>query len=189
MELSFHKHRFRIFVFLTLWIMVGGSDYLSVSWSAEPQILKFEGKVKRGKVFSHPLNENLNFVLIPNSQGWSIFVRSSNHPDKNLALFTPPYHGPNPLYIDGWHFRNSDNTGPNEIPKSLNVPQETRDFIFSSKAATAKFPTTGEELEHIEETFSRGILTVKNYKLGNLFPNEKAFFKWMEFSVKIELKE
>lgn len=169
--------------------MIGGSGYSSVSWGAESQTIKFEGKVKRGKIFSYPLNGLLNFVLKPSSDGWSIYIRSNNHHDKNLADFTPPYHGPNPLYISGWHFRNSDNTGPNEGPKSLNVPGEIREFMFSSIAATAPFPTTWDEVERYQKIFSQGKLTIKNYKLGNLSPDEQAHFISMEFSVEIELKE
>ena len=34
---------------------------------------------------------------------------------ENLSSLTPPFHfAPNPRQIEGWHFRNADNTGPND---------------------------------------------------------------------------
>ena len=50
---------------------------------------------------------------------------------------TPPWHlVPNPRYVEGWHFRNASNTGPND--GSVNAPQETREFIFSPEVGRCR---------------------------------------------------
>ena len=37
----------------------------------------------------------------------------------------------NHKYIVGWHFRNFDNSGPNEVgPKNVNAPGKVREFYF-----------------------------------------------------------
>ena len=52
--------------------------------------------------------------------------------EKNFCgVVTPPYRGINAIQIEGWHFRNSDNTGANEPGvKNVNAPQEVREFQF-----------------------------------------------------------
>ena len=52
---------------------------------------------------------------------------------------TPPWHFvPNAREIEGWHFRNGDNTAPNDA--SVNALQELREFIFS--------PAVGRGIEY-----------------------------------------
>jgi len=92
------------------------------------QQITFTGALKAGEHFQHPFGGRFNFELHPDDYGWSIAVYEQGRRD-TLSRLTLPLHGPNPTHIAGWHFRNEENTGPND--GSLNVPQAVREFIFS----------------------------------------------------------
>ena len=106
-----------------------------------------------------------------------------------MAGWTPPWHGPNALYIEGWHFRNEDNTGPND--GAVNFPTRERGFIFSPKVGRPipvsidGYPTMDEICE-IERDGS-GMLTITHMTLGNLGPGKQAYFEEMGFKVTIEI--
>ena len=69
---------------------------------------------------------------MPVSEGWLLEVTSRDRHNEDLARLTPPWHfTPNPRQIDGWHFRNVENTGPHD--GSVNAPQELREFVFSPR--------------------------------------------------------
>ena len=112
-------------------------------------------------------------------------------PLENLARLTPPYHFvPNPRFIEGWHFRNSDNTGPNEVgEKNVNAPQRVRDFIFSPMVGkTVEYPP-GPEAIKMFPLFSREKLVIQNIALGRLEKITRAVFKAVKFQVEIALSE
>ncbi|MBI1394234.1 MAG: hypothetical protein GC152_16005 [Alphaproteobacteria bacterium] len=72
------------------------------------------------------------FALMSTENGWA--VRVFENPQIGMAVdltsLTPPHGGaPNPRDIEGWHFRNADNTAPND--GSVNAPQSLRAFIVS----------------------------------------------------------
>jgi len=85
---------------------------------------RFAGSVEKGMSYSHRF-DGLTFGLEPIEHGWSIDIsQGSRH---YLANMTGPSHGPgNPLYIEGWHFRNAANSGPNT--GDVNEPQELRNI-------------------------------------------------------------
>ncbi len=131
------------------------------------------------------------FVLRPGDHGWGIQIRDERGTE-DISRFTPPWHFvPNPRHLEGWHFRNSDNTGPNETgPKNVNAPQERREFIFSPEVGRtiagpdAMRKPTVEEVQRSGE-FGRGVLTVVKYRLKNLEPGERAGFAWIKFRVEL----
>src|SRR5262245_4047709 len=92
------------------------------------QCVRFEGHVDRGARFVRPFGPGLTFVLAPVDEGWVLMIRD-HQPYDDISRMTPPYHVPNPRQIEGWHFRNAANTGPND--GSLNAPQEERTFCFT----------------------------------------------------------
>lgn len=157
---------------------------------AHPAIF-FDGKVRKGETFTQEILNRFIFILKPNPYGWEIVMREKGRPKENLARLTPPFHFvPNPRYIEGWHFRNADNTGPNDVgAKNVNAPQHVRNFIFS--------PMVGKEIDYPVEKkdrgklplFSRGTLTISKMQLGNLKEGERAVFESMEFRVKVALGE
>ena len=64
--------------------------------------------------------------------GWEIWIGDRSETGHNFSgVATPPFHGINARYIEGWHFRNSDNSGPNEAgEKNVNAPQYERQICF-----------------------------------------------------------
>ena len=151
----------------------------------------FHGKVLRGERFIHKLSESLTFELAPIDYGWEIAVRIAERPDENIARLTPPFHSvPNPRFIEGWHFRNADNTGPNEAgPKNVNAPQEVREFIFSREVgSTIHYPPSSDDIDEISKD-GHGTLTITELQLGNLEPGQKAHIEAMEFSAEIYIAQ
>ncbi len=82
---------------------------------------RFVGEVARGQTFEKEISASLAFRLIPNEYGWTVSVGTPVRADADFsAVMTPPFRGMNHRYIEGWHFRNVDNSGRNEPgPKKL----------------------------------------------------------------------
>jgi hypothetical protein len=172
----------------------------------KPSLLKFSGKVLRGQFFEKKIGQNLIFRLIPTQYGWYISVVSKTNPANDLSgVATPPFRGINHLMIDGWHFRNADNSGPNEIgPKNVNAPQHVREFYFVlnetdyKKASEAlermmwPYAYSKDELEEARKIYgqiktAKGVLAIKDMGLGNLVVGEKAWIVYMKFQVELYL--
>ncbi len=167
----------------------------------------FTGSVNRGERFEHVLPNGLVFSLIPTEYaelgwvGWMIQIAPPTEPDHNYAgVVTPPFRGVNALQIIGWHFRNADNTGPNE--GSVNAPQEKRDFLFVTNEGDYQMafsavdcimhPSQCEDMDNreafaIHENIpkSEGTLLITELELGNLIPEQQAWIEHMAFEVEI----
>src|SRR5690349_20426825 len=76
--------------------------------------VRLSGEVLKGRSFERQIGANLFFRLVPEELGWAISVGSKAATENFCSVVTPPYRGVNAIHIEGWHFRNSDNTGPNE---------------------------------------------------------------------------
>jgi hypothetical protein len=150
---------------------------------ADRQCTSFTGTLDRGERLSKPFGPGLVLVLEPAEHGWEIIVRDERL-DENIARLTPPYHFvPNPRYVEGWHFRNADNTGPND--GRVNAPQEERDFVFSPEVGRSiDRPTTPEEAAQLEQA-GQGRLTIASLRLGSLEPGKKAYIRRMTFSIRL----
>lgn len=182
----------------------------SLSSPMSHTVLKFNGEVSRGQIFEQEITQDLAFRLTPGQYGWDIWMGNKKQPDHDFAgIVTPPFHGINARYIEGWHFRNSDNSGPNEVgEKNVNAPQEERGFYFVLNeadyqvAATAydilNYPSLLPEdlseqrkkqiLEQREQLVPReGELTITRLELGNLVVGEQAWINYMEFEVTLDL--
>lgn len=150
----------------------------------------FEGEVSADGEFRHVLGQRFLFLLQPIEYGWVIVV-TDEITGRDLSRLTPPLHFvPNPRYIEGWHFRNVDNTGPNGPgAKNVNAPQEIREFIFSPKVGISiggpqqDRALSYEDIETIRN-FGSGTFEILDYKLVNLIPNTKANFGWLKFRVR-----
>jgi hypothetical protein len=150
----------------------------------------FGGEVARGARFKHDLWDGLRLELDPMDLGWEIVVRDTTRPKENLTRLTPPFHSvPNPRVIQGWHFRNKANTGPNR--GDVNAPGTARDFIFSRQVGRsiqgpdADHDVTEEEVERVGHE-GRGVLTIEDMKIGAAGPGERAGIESMRFTVAIE---
>ena len=167
-----------------------------------------ESAVTRGSRVTHALPGNLEFRLQPLDYGWIIWIGDPAHAEENFAaIATPPFHGLNPLLIEGWHFRNSDNTGPNAPgPKNVNAPQRTRRFRFvpdnagfdraMESLAVASWPVdrSTAEISAAREAYAstpkaEGKLDVVTLELGNLVAGERAWIELMGFTLSLCLPQ
>lgn len=150
---------------------------------------KIVGEVKMSETFEKPFGPGFYFRLEPDPCGWLITLRDEQG-SGDLSRLTPPFHFvPNSREIEGWHFRNADNSGPNEPgEKNVNAPGLIREFIFSPEVGrtidgpNAKREPILEEIEKIKR-FGRGELRILDYRLGDLEPGKRARFEWMRFEV------
>ena len=128
------------------------------------------------------MGNRFRFVLAPIEHGWVMQVFEGAE-FEDLSRLTPPYHFvPNPPYLEGWHFRNSGNSGPNV--GDVNDPQRIREFVFSPEVAGMKRNPTSEDVERIRG-FGGGRLEILDFGLGNLREGERAKFTWLRFRVKL----
>lgn len=147
------------------------------------ETVSIRGQVRQGERFSRTLASGLILRLKPDQFGWIIEVTQTAREEEDLARLTPPWHFvPNPRDLAGWHFRNGENTGPND--GSVNAPGELRDFIFS--------PAVGREIEYngsatseadVEKVraWGRGWLYLESYRLTPPRPGERAAFESIDF--------
>jgi len=143
----------------------------------------FEARIQKGERFEKSFGPGLTLLLEPWEYGWEILVRD-DRPEENIARLTPPFHFvPNPRFLEGWHFRNSDNSGPND--GSVNAPQEEREFLFSPEVGrSVDYPLTPAQATELG-VFARGRLVVTSMELGNLRRGERAHLERLEFEVQL----
>ena len=165
--------------------------------------VRFSGNVLKGRSFERQVGANLFFRLVPDELGWSISVGSKTAQENFCSVVTPPYRGMNALHIEGWHFRNSDNSGPNESgPKNVNAPQELREFYFVLNEpdyrrafdalqillwpySYSKQQIDAAEGAHAKVRKGRGKLMIRDLKLNALEPGERAGIDRMAFDVEL----
>jgi len=178
-----------------------------------PVPFTFAGQVIRGDTFQQQINRYLLFCLTPNSvtdaTGWTIYIVAymdmgcDNATHTYNGIVSPPFYGVNPILIEGWHFRNEDNSGPND--GSVNAPQETRwfQFVLSEEDYQVVWPAhlcsfrnmcdnlSPAEAENIIWAIpkARGTLTITDLVLGNLGVGEQAWIESMSFTVELLLPE
>ncbi len=179
----------------------------AASAGADP--LTFRGEVARGDTVVHRFKHDgagLEFRLAPVTYGWIIWIGNPELPEQNyVTLATPPFRGISPAIIEGWHFRNADNTGPNlPGPGNVNAPQKERAFAFvmdpsgRREAAEAldimlwpngrdEAVVEAAEIRWREIAKAEGKLRVEALELGNLAAGERAWIERMAFAVTIEL--
>jgi hypothetical protein len=145
-----------------------------------------EGEVAKGQVFSKAMSGGWILVLVPVQEGWLLEIAVKGRETEDLSRLTPPWHFvPNPREIEGWHFRNADNTGPHE--GSVNAPQELREFIFSPQVGReiqeplATSSPTIEEVERVQ-AIGRGWLHFDEFRITPPRRGERASFELLKFS-------
>lgn len=144
------------------------------------------GKIVRGSTFSRstPSGWILRLAPIRQGSGWLLSVGVKGRESEDLSRLTPPWHFvPNAREIEGWHFRNGGNTGPND--GSVNAPQELREFIFSPQVGRGieytGSATSGKDVENVR-SFGRGWLFIEQYTLTPARQGERAAFESLTFT-------
>lgn len=168
--------------------------------------IEFGGDVSRGETFVRKLPGDLVFKLVPDRNGWTIWVGDPANPSESYSsVVTPPYHGINALTLTGFHFRNADNTGPNEPgPKNVNAPGRIRHF--RTVLNRADYRTVRDALDVLLWPAKRkpneiskaqaavdgvrkgdGVLRVLALDLGNLKAGERPWIDRMTFNVSLDV--
>jgi len=177
-------------------------NYLTNPTVTIGKVCSFSGELKRGESFQKKISEGLVFCLTPSSfwvenGGWTLNISDETGVpcDDNFAgIVTPPFRGgDNATFIQGWNFRNEDNTGASEA-NAITANSMTRyfSFVFTQSEYDAIFNDafnlpTDENVDASKILTSRGVLTIVDLKLGNLILNEIAWIESMKFEVKIYL--
>lgn len=163
-----------------------------------------QGAVVAGQRFEASIGDGLIFRLDsepgPAGSGWTVRVLRPPQDDEDyVEVMTPPYHGVNARFIEGWHFRNQDNTGPNA--GDVNAPQHERDVSFVltrvdylvARDALERWlwPRTGDTDEdrvralarHEDVPRGEGRLRIVELDLGTLGLGRRATIQRMKFTV------
>jgi hypothetical protein len=153
--------------------------------------VRINGQVRAGESFEQVFGSRFQFRLEPSRSGWTIVIKDGRGTE-DIARLSPPFHGvPNPRDIEGWHFRNIDNTGSNDAgEKNVNAPGVAREFIFSPDVGRtidgpeAKRKPTVEEIERVKD-FGTGVLRILDYSILELEPGDRTLLEWMRFEVEL----
>ncbi|MEO7193089.1 MAG: hypothetical protein ABI051_18750 [Vicinamibacterales bacterium] len=144
---------------------------------------RVHGAVERGERFNATTGAGWMLRLEPLEHGWALQVSTTDRPAEDLSRLTPPWQFvPNPREIEGWHFRNAINTGPND--GSVNAPGPLREFIFSPLVGReieyAGSATTAADVERVR-SFGRGWLFTESYRLSPVGSGGRADIEALTF--------
>ncbi|MFN3232808.1 MAG: hypothetical protein ACE363_11715 [Alphaproteobacteria bacterium] len=134
--------------------------------------------------FTQDLGNGWWFHLGAAKYGWVIYVfgRDEAGADVDMTQITPPFRGPNPRQLYGWHFRNQANTGPNE--GDVNAPQHDRVFLFSPSLIGSggfKPPQGAVAPPEPDSRSGLGWLKILDYGLSDLEPGQQARMTYLKF--------
>lgn len=187
---------------ITDWNQPSMTDKLTINKSKSDTIA-FSGRIGKGETYKRQISEELHFRLDCSNYGWVIWIGNITNASDYSMVATPPYRGLNSTVIEGWHFRNENNTGSND--NSINTPQETRLFQFvlneedytvaedyvhkvmwSYRHSQASLIKSAEDFDSLP--LGRGKLTITEMEFDNYTPGEKTGFKYINFEVEINLE-
>ena len=178
--------------------------FLSGICNAQPQsapnlALRLHGEVQRAGKFEEEIGHGLVFRLAPSEFGWDIEVGPKGSTDNYMDCVNEPLHGITPFQIEGWLFRNDDNTATRKASEMLTPGiGEKREFQFVLTAADeAKSCADLEKMEYNydgkspERTAAAkrfgelaggdGSVTITHMTLGNLKLGAQAWIESMRF--------
>jgi hypothetical protein len=180
---------------------------LAASGSAPAPVrtIRFSGFIVGDQRFERLFTDSLRFVLDPEAlgrEGWILRVFAADSTADFAGIATPPFHGPNHLDLEAWHFRNAGNSGPNR--GEPNVPQEQRSFEFflSSPGYRVAFDALDVALWPGDrgraaqdsaftawEAVPRGTgqFTVTEMRLGGMGAGRRPWFESMRFTVELKV--
>ena len=161
--------------------------------------VRLRGEVHHSEKFEREIGRDLVFRLIPDEYGWDIEVGPTDRMDNYMDCVNGPLHGITPYQIEGWLFRNDDNTA-NRKPSELMTPGigEKREFQFVLTARDQE--RSCADLDRMEQIYDDkapdrraatghfgehaggdGSVTITSMTLGHLNPGAQAWIESMRF--------
>lgn len=193
---------------LAILLVLSLSGICAAQTQTQPTLLmRLHGEVHRSEKFEREIGQGLVMRLVPSEYGWDFEVGPKDNDEDYMRCVNEPVHGITPYQIEGWLFRNDDNTAPRK-PSELLTPGigEKREFQFvltaedqiKSCADLDKMLYINDEKdpEHLA-AMSRfgmyaggdGSLTITSMALGNLKPGEQAWIESMQFEATITFRK
>jgi hypothetical protein len=174
--------------------------------ASHKKTVSFSGEVLKGQTYEKQLPASLFFRLVPQDLGWTISIGAKDNPENNFcSVVTPPYRGINAIHIEGWHFRNSDNTGPNQVgAKNVNAPQQRRDFQFVLNSGDYRrafdalqillwpYSYSKQQIDQADAVHARlpkgsGTLVIRELRLNALEVGKQAGIDLLKMAVELHL--
>ncbi len=187
----------------TLWLTAAGcaapaTFHLITPVAVASPPIAWTGEITRGGTFALEIAPGLELRLIPDGEDWEIWVGEPAGAANFAAVVTPPMRGVNARHLQGRHFRNLDNSGPNVAGDlNVNAPQATRPFCFALTADA--FTQTTDWLsarqagtpapDRLPFPTATGVLTITDLTLGNLAAGQQAWIEHMTFAVTLDLSQ
>ncbi len=164
-----------VLVFVAV-LLPGTVAALSCEETDQRYAMHLAGEVAGDRSYTETVGPGWVFTLERQPLGWAIRLNARD--GKDLSQVTPPFHGPNPRDLVGWHFRNVDNTGPND--GSVNAPQRDRLFLFAPQIeGTAGFKAPKDAAA--VDADGRGWLRIDDFGLADLAAGEQARMVYLKF--------
>lgn len=134
------------------------------------------------KEYFQNLENGWVFALLRTELGWSarLFDKEPIGDAVDLTALSPPLRGaPNPRDIEGWHFRNTNNTGPNL--GDVNAPQSLRGFVISPTLVGTGGLRPPKNAVEPNPTDGMGWIKVLDLGLDNSGDDERARLTYLKF--------
>ena len=151
-------------------------------------LLSFSGEVWAGGAYHCEFTPRLTFALLPVHEGWQIAVTDHGRAD-NLAQFSEPVIGFNPLLIEAQQFQQKE--GKTDGSKTDSSELKNRQIIFSVEVGRSISPAgngavTPEQIEQITRD-GLGSFKIESLQLTNAESGQKPGIAQMAFEVSIQL--
>ena len=151
-------------------------------------LLSFSGEVRAGGAYHCDFTPRLTFALLPVHEGWQIAVTDRGRAD-NLAQFSEPVSGFNPLLIEAQQFQQKE--GKTDASKTDSSELKNRQIIFSVEVGRSISPAgngaaTAEQIEQITRD-GLGSFKIESLQLTNAESGQKPGIAQMTFEVSIRL--
>ena len=162
----------------------------------EPALsIRFRAEVHRAENFEREIGRGLVFRLVPDEYGWSVEVGPKDSVTNYMDCVNGPLHGITPFLLEGWLFRNDDNTAPRKASAMLTPgigAKHEFQFVLTANdeaKACADLEKTESNLHGRLAFIDRsdryaggdGALTINHLALGNLQPGLQAWIESMGF--------
>lgn len=150
---------------------------------AQPVFL--EGEVQRGDAWQAGLGAGTRVELLPIEHGWRVRLGPADEAGRDWIVLEPRHLVPPTSLIEGWHFRNADNTAPNDVgAKNVNAPGRERILRFGRRTPVlAERAADADAVQAAVEGEVR--LRITALELGGVEPGGRAHIERMAFTLEV----